>query len=157
MDKNDALPGSILAREAIVGVWHLVEWQIKYFDGRAPTLPFGIGPVGLLLYDASGWMTATMSARQRTPLSAASARSADSESCAKALDEYLSYTALWWIEGAEIVHRVITSLNPVLMGTDQRRRAWPNGKSLVLEADEPSLPAAPKRSHHIEWSRERAM
>jgi hypothetical protein len=153
MNNIDSAPVSFIAPDAIVGTWHLVAWRIDYLDGRAATCPFGERPVGLLQYDVAGWMTATMSARARTPLSAASARSADLGSRAKALDEYLSYTANWWIEGAEIVHRVITSLNPVLIGTNQRRRARLNGNTLTLEADEPVPPVAPRRTHHIEWSR----
>jgi hypothetical protein len=156
MKKIDSAPGLVIARDAIVGTWHLLAWRIDYLDGRAATFPFGERPVGLLQYDAAGWMTATMSARARTPLSAASARSADIESRAQALDEYLSYTASWWIEDAEIVHRVVTSLNPVLIGTHQRRRAKLGANTLVLEADEPVPPAAPKRIHCIEWSRRQA-
>jgi hypothetical protein len=157
MDKVDSAPGSPIPRAAIVGTWHLIEWRINYLDGRTATFPFGERPVGLLQYDAAGWMTATMSARARTPLSAASARIADIGSRARALGEYLSYTASWWIEDAEIVHQVITSLNPVLIGTQQRRRARSSANTLVLEADEPVPPATPKRTHHIEWSRRQAV
>jgi hypothetical protein len=135
------------------GPWRLEFWRIEYEQGRKPGEPFGADPEGLLLYDPSGWMSATMMARRRTPFSAASAIAASLESKASALNEYLAYTGRWWLDGEVIVHDVQCSLNPVLIGTQQRRHAELRGTQLDLTADEEQGKGSSRqqRRHRIRW------
>ncbi len=141
--------------EELYGAWQLVFWRIEYDSLRPPDEPFGSDPQGLLLYERSGWMSATMSTRQRTALSAASAAVASVASKAVVLDEYLAYCGRWRLDGNVVVHDVLCSLNPVLIGTEQRREATFTAGFLDLTAveTERSSGANKSRRHRIRWRR----
>lgn len=136
----------------LVGSWRLVEWRIDYPDGRPPAWPFGADAVGLIVYAADGWMTATMSRRDRSTLSDVSAIKADQSSKARAFQEYLTYAGRWTVVGNRIAHDVEMSLNPALMGTRQWRDAALDRARLVLGAAEP-IGAGLVRQHRIVWHR----
>jgi hypothetical protein len=139
----------------LCGAWTLKDWRIQFSDSRPDSFPFGEDAIGMIVYDKSGWMSATLSRARRSPLSAASALNASVESKAKALDEYLAYSARWWVEGDEAVHQVICSLNPILIDTAQRRRIrWREGE-LILGAIESDIRGNKTitRTHEISWKR----
>jgi hypothetical protein len=144
---------SELKADAIVGSWLLVRWSIDYPDGRAPTLPFGDDAVGLITYAGDGWMTATMSRRQRAGLSGPTAARASAESKARAFDEYLTYGGRWRIDGEAVVHEVMVSMNPTLIGTPQRREVQFRDGLLELSAGEPDAASGRSRLHRIVWRR----
>ena len=141
--------------ERLYGAWTLISWRIEYDNGRPANEPFGADPLGVILYDRSGCMSATMCTRRRSPFSAASAAAANVESKARALDEYLAYTGRWRLEGRVIVHEVTCSLNPVLIGTEQRREAELAGDRLDLSATESETvnQQVKHRRHVIRWRR----
>jgi hypothetical protein len=139
-----------LTPDVLVGAWTLVEWRIEMPDGRR-THPFGPDAEGLIVYTASGLMSATLSRRTRTPLSMSSPRQADPASLARAFNEYLAYTARWSLDGDTVVHTVLLSMNPVLIGTRQLRHASFEGTDLWLAAHETS--GASARTHRIRWRR----
>lgn len=144
-----------LTEDRLVGSWQLVRWTIEYPDGRAPTLPFGADALGLIVYAADGWMTATMCRRQRAGLSSPTAARASVESKAQAFDEYLSYGGRWHLEGDAVVHEVLVSMNPSLIGLPQRRvaRLGADGMQLDLLADETDPDRGRARRHRISWVR----
>jgi hypothetical protein len=143
---------SELRTRDLVGSWLLVEWRIDYPNARPSAWPFGVDAVGLIVYGDDGWMTATMSHRSRTALSAASALKADQASKARAFQEYLTYAGRWSVANGRIAHDVEMSLNPALIGTRQWREAALEGARLVLGATEP-LGAGQLRRHRIVWRR----
>ncbi len=143
---------SALQAAQIVGSWLLLEWRIDYSGRSEPAWPFGKDAAGLLVYAADGWMSATMSRRERTLLTATSAQKSDDASTARAFREYLAYSGRWHLHGAVIVHDVEIALNPVLMGTEQLREARFEGAELVLGAAEP-LAGGAVRQHRIRWRR----
>lgn len=135
----------------IVGAWRLADWRIE--GSRGTSRPFGTDAGGVLVYTADGWMSATMWVAARTPWSAASARKASVDSRATAADEYLAYCGRWRLEGDIVEHLVEGSLNPLLIGTRQLRRARIEGDRLVLTADESDAASGAARRHVIEWRR----
>ena len=142
-----------LRREHLLGTWLLQSWQIEYVDGRPVSYPFGVDAIGVLIYAEDGWMSATMSLKRRTALSAASALQADLSSRAQAMLETLSYQGRWRLEGGTVYHDVLTSLNPVLIGAVQQREAlWHDG-ALHLVAREADG-AGRQRLHRIIWARD---
>lgn len=140
-----------LSAGQLIGAWRLVDWRIEY--GRKTSRPFGDDAGGILVYTADGWMSATMWASPRTPWSAASARQATVASRATAAEEYLAYCGRWRLEDDIVVHLVEGSLNPLLAGTRQSRRARLDGDLLVLSADENDAASGAARRHVIEWRR----
>lgn len=139
---------------AIIGSWQLQSWRIEYGAGRVATFPFGPDADGLLIYAADGWMSAAMWRRRRSAWSAASARDADANSRAQAVEEFLSYGGRWYLDGSVLMHEVTFSVNPVLIGSLQRRPMQLDGEVLRLSSEETAA-GGRKRQHHIEWRRVR--
>jgi hypothetical protein len=123
------------------GSWRLVSWTIEYALRGVTAFPFGEDADGLLIYGSDGWMSATLARRQRTPLTEPLAR-----------HEYLAYVGRWWLEGSTIVHDVVQSMNPVLIGTLQRRLAALHEQGLDLLAEETDDRGRLRR-HRIRWRR----
>jgi len=141
----------MLTAQSLVGAWTLLEWQVESAESGRIAWPFGRDAEGLIVYSANGWMSATLSERTRTALSAASMRQADEATRARVATEYLAYSGRWSLEGETVVHRVTLSLNPVLIGTEQRRRAELAGSELTLSASETD--AGKTRIHRLRWLR----
>ncbi len=144
---------SELKADAIVGSWLLLRWSVEYPDDRPPSLPFGADAIGLITYAADGWMTATMSRRRRESLSAPTAARASAASKARAFDEYLTYGGRWRLEADAVVHEVLVSMNPTLIGVPQRRVATLRDGLLDLTATETDAATGRSRRHRIVWQR----
>ena len=140
--------------EKLVGAWQLERWEIlrEAAGGeRAASLPFGAGAEGLLLYTADGWMSATLMAEGRRPLSRANPRNAPAAERAAAFDGYFSYAGRWSLDGRQVRHEVTVALNPAMVGTLQLREARLDGRTLTLSAEE--TVADGLRRHRLLWRR----
>lgn len=139
-----------LTPESLLGAWSLLEWHVETGGTGRLAWPFGRDAEGLLVY-APGWMSATLSQRTRTTLSAGSVRQADEASRAGVVTEYLAYGGRWSIEGNTVVHEVSLALNPVLLGTRQVREVALHGAELTLSATETD--GRQQRTHRLRWRR----
>jgi len=137
--------------QSFIGAWALLEWQVESAGSGRITWPFGRDADGLLVYAESGWMSATLSQRARSAMPFASMRQADEARRARIATEYLAYTGRWSVEGETVVHSVTLSLNPGLIGTEQRRHAEVAGAELTLSASETDL--GKTRIHRLRWIR----
>lgn len=146
--QNGSMPN--LKASDLHGSWELVEWRIEYSEGRAPSWPFGKDAVGVLMYAPDGWMSATMSKRERAALTDGTAMKPDEASRARSFGEYLAYCGTWTLSGSTVSHDVRMSMNPVLIGLPHAREAALDGNALTLIANEPG-PAGATRVHHILW------
>jgi hypothetical protein len=145
-------------RNPLLGSWHMVHWEIAYSDDRAPTLPFGERPVGLIVYSTDGHMSACIARRERPNLAGASARAAPESERVAAFDSYFHYAGRYQVRGVpggqHVVHEVTHSLYPNFVGTTQVRdmQFSANGQ-LTLSAQE-STPGSPlQRTHRLVWAR----
>lgn len=148
-----AAPGNPL-----LGSWHLQRWEITYGDGRAPTLPFGPDAGGIIVYAPDGWMNASIARAGRSPLSSASAKTAPAAERLAAFDSFFSYGGRYRLlreDGADyVVHSVTQSVNPGLVGTEQKRRmTFEADGSLVLSASDVLPGSAIARLHRLSWRR----
>ena len=125
----------------LVGAWRLARWETVYEDGRRSE-PFGAGAQGLIQYAADGWMSATIMAAARAPLSRPNPRLAPADERAAAFDGYFSYCGRWRLKDGIVRHDVSIALNPAMTGTAQLREATLAGNTLTLSATE-DTPAAP--------------
>jgi hypothetical protein len=143
-----------LTAESLVGAWQLQRWETVREDarqGRTVSLPFGAGAEGLLLYTADGWMSATIMAEGRRPLSRANPRGAPAAERAAAFDGYFSYAGRWSVQGSQVHHEVTVALNPAMVGTLQVREARLVGRTLTLSAEETVADGV--RRHRLVWKR----
>jgi len=136
----------------LIGTWELVDWTITYSDEREPTLPYGDGPTGMIVYNADGHMSATIARSRRLPLSHLNTRLAPQPEKAAAFDSYFHYGGTWRIEGDSVVHAVTLALNPAFVGTDQVRKIELDGDDLTLSAEVTSASGATLRNA-IHWRR----
>lgn len=141
----------MLTAQALIGAWTLLEWQVESAGSGRIAWPFGRDADGLLVYADSGWMSATLSQRARSAMPATSLRQADEEARARIVTEYLAYAGRWSIDGETVVHSVTLSLNPTLIGTQQRRHAHLAGAELTLSASETD--GGKTRVHRLRWTR----
>lgn len=128
------MPPGCPVRE-VVGAWALVDFHIRFDDGRDPVQPFGPGATGLITYTEDGWMSAILSRAHRSPLDVprleASHRATDAEK-ASAFDSYLSYGGRWHVDGSTMIHTVHWGLTPNIVGLEQRRDFTLDGDRLTL-------------------------
>ena len=140
----------MLTQHSLIGAWALIEWQVESVGSARIAWPFGRDADGLLVYAESGWMSATLSQRARSRTSAASIRQAEETARARIVTEYLGYAGRWVIEGETVIHRVTLSLNPTLIGTEQRRQVHLAGTELTLSANETD--GGKSRIHRLRWA-----
>lgn len=105
---------------ALVGTWRLLRIEYQDANGSGPDPYYGAGCSGLLIYDASGWMSVQIvGARRATvevpeerrgaPLTPEAARAR-----AQAFDSYYAYYGHWRYDPQQrlVVHQVSESLIP---------------------------------------------
>ncbi len=140
---------TMLRPEHLIGGWRLTSWDVTTAD--AITYPFGDDAEGLLTYTPDGWMQATVVAAGRPRLSHPSPRRVPDAELAAAARDFFSYAGRWHLEDTTVVHEVLLSANPEMVGTRQRRHVRLEGRSLTLSADEPV--GEHVRHHRLAWHR----
>lgn len=143
----------------LLGTWHLVCWDIRYGDGRAPSLPFGEGASGMILYTADGHMSACIARSGRSPLSSESVRSAPAPERLAAFESYFQYAGPYRMRTEagrqQVVHTVTHALNPNFVGTEQVRNMdfSDDRQQLTLSASDRVPGTDVARHHRLVWSR----
>lgn len=122
---------SLLRARDLVGTWRLERWEVRRADGRI-AYPMGERAGGIAIYGADGWMSATLTAGDRAPLSMANAREASEAERAAAFNGCFAYACNWRVAGGTIEHEVRVAHNPSMVGTVQRREARIEGDVLTV-------------------------
>lgn len=154
---SPATVAAAVENHPIVGGWRLADWRTEYSDGRAPTLPFGDHPEGLLVYSPDGWMNASICRANRPVMSSASLKHAPVNERLDAIDTFMNYGGPFSFPDADHVrHEVVIALYPNLIGTDQiRLMRFTDRNTLVLSAQD-TLPGTDvQRTHSLTWKRMR--
>ena len=140
----------MLEKSDLLGAWQLESWSIGHENRDEVTYPFGDDPVGLLLYTADDWMSASISRRERPPLPDNVAfRSIPESSLAVAYRDYFHYAGRFRVTGDDVTHYVTQSLNPGFVGSEQLRHVELDGSTLVLSGREEVGGRA--RFHQLVW------
>ncbi len=139
-------------RDPLVGTWQLVRWDIRYDDGRAPTLPYGEDATGLILYSADGWMNACISRARRPRLSSESVRSAPEAERLAAFESHFQYAGAYRLQTVagrlQVVHQVTHALNPNFVGTEQVRNVDADADGVLTLSASDTLPGSSVARHH---------
>jgi hypothetical protein len=108
----------------LVGTWHLVTQVARRQDG-VQTFPRGEHPLGLLVYDANGWMSVHLMRRDAH---------GDLEALQTALGEYLGYFGRYVVDEARgvVTHHIEGCSFPGWIGTSQERAFQFDGDRLTL-------------------------
>lgn len=114
--------GAAKDRRSLIGAWRIVSIEQVQPNGTVKTEWMGIHPVGLIVYDASGYVSAQLG---RDPPAAWNAVNdkPSAEDKAKAFDAHYAYFGRYDVdEQARIVtHRIERSLQPTETGITYKR------------------------------------
>jgi len=143
---------SIHDNNFLLGAWQLLGWEIAESNSDKRLFPFGDNPQGLITYTADGWMSATVSCRQRNKLSTEGGlRNLPAQLLAEAYKSYFHYAGTYQLQSDRVIHAVTTALNPNMVGTEQVRFFDISDGVLTLRGEEPC--GSNFRYHTLRWQR----
>lgn len=135
-----ASAADVLTRDRLVGVWRLVGIEYSGADGSRMDPFYQAQSSGLLIYDASGWMSVRISAPDRVSFEVPDRRPGSREDASlreaelAALDTYYTYDGTWEFDPktSELTHRVVSSLLPAESGKTYTQRATLENGRLIF-------------------------
>lgn len=138
----------------LVGTWRLVSAEERSEDGRTSPL-WGSAPVGRLMYDDHGRMSAQLMDPKRKPFESEDRLAGTAAEMRGAFEGYEAYFGSYTVDATAgvVVHHVTGSLFPNLIGTDQRRFFVLSGNRLTLTTP-PFLRGARRSTYVLVWERE---
>lgn len=139
--------------DQFAGVWKLIRCESRDAEGQVRE-PFGPHPVGRIVYDRSGRMSAQLMNPERagslySPTGGVS-REATEEEVRKAVAGYVAYFGTFSVDETRrvVIHHVQCALDPAWVGSDQARDYEFQGNRLTLSA------GLSGRRIHLTWERE---
>jgi len=105
----------MLSEKDLIGTWRLVSHHYLRGDGSVSEGPMGASADGLLIYQADGYMAASVM------------RTGESDEAPAtylgSADDYLGYSGRWWVRGEDgvVVHDVVIGSHPRVVRTKQER------------------------------------
>ncbi len=131
---------ALRTRQELVGAWRLV--GIEYSDRSGPLVdPFyQAGSTGIIIYDASGWMSVHIGAPHRKAWNVPESRlppdagAPDSALKAAAFDSYYAYFGTWDFDETKsvVTHHVKSSLIPAETGLDYPQKVTLENGHLIF-------------------------
>jgi hypothetical protein len=117
----------------IIGVWRLQAFE-SHREGQPVRYPFGHGAVGLLVYAADGTMSGQLMRPGRPEFASKTVSGGTDAELRTAATGYVAYAGTFEIDEARgmVLHTVVMSLFPNLIGTVQERFAVLDGDRLEL-------------------------
>jgi hypothetical protein len=128
-----------LANE-LVGAWRLVSIETRRPNGEVIYPFYGRHPEGMLIYDASGYMSVQIVSDPKPTVPVASSRegflSSQPTEKATAADGYYAYFGTWSVDpsASTVTHHIQQSLYPGERGEDGTRHLSLEGSRLTLIA-----------------------
>ncbi|AFZ28182.1 hypothetical protein Cylst_6220 [Cylindrospermum stagnale PCC 7417] len=123
-------------QKKVLGTWRLVSWENKDEQGNV-TYPYGKDALGYLVYNADGYMCATLSKKNRPNFPGGDILAGTLEEQAMAVQTYIAYCGKYKVEPGKVTHLVDVSLFPNYIGTKQERFfKFTNGKLVLTHAPE---------------------
>jgi hypothetical protein len=136
-------------RNLIVGAWSLSSYELRLKPSGTITTPFGPHPVGRILYEANGQMSAQLMRPEMTAFASDDPLRATDEEAASAWRNYIGYWGTYTIDARAgiITHHIEGAWLTNWVGQNQTRAFQLSGDSLSLDADSPAWHA------HLTWKR----
>lgn len=131
-------------RQDLIGAWRLLSIHIVGPTGAMIDPFYNADPTGLLIYDASGWMSVQIVGQQRPAMEAPASRPnhdtpKDAELKAAVLDTYYAYFGTWDYDEATatLTHVIKSSLIPGETGISYSQTATLEDGHLVFTTRRP--------------------
>jgi hypothetical protein len=127
-------------RHDLIGAWRLVSIQILGPGGPMTDPFYNADPSGILLYQASGWMSVQIVGQPRPAMQAEASRPSRPETAedarrkAAVLDTYYAYFGTWDYDEATstVTHHVKSSLIPAESGMSYSQSVALEGENLIF-------------------------
>lgn len=125
------------------GSWELVSYELRLASGTV-LKPFGEHPVGRILYQENGQMSAQLMRAEAAPFASADMLLARADEADRAWRDYIGYWGTFTVDpkARVVVHDIQGSWFPNWRGQKQIRSFRFSGDQLTLEADSPAWHAA---------------
>ena len=120
--------------ERLIGTWRLVTFEYHLANG-ATVAAYGDRPVGLLVYDKNGLMTAQIMNPDRPRFVSGDRRKGTYDELHAAVEGYIAYFGTYDVNEAEgyVTHTEAGDIFPNAVATRQRRWVELDGERLVLK------------------------
>jgi hypothetical protein len=140
-------------REQLIGTWTLVSFH-HVGEGGESVNTYGETPVGQLMYDALGYMSAQIMNPARPRFASGNRRIASDEELREAIEGYVSYFGRYTVDepGRFVVHHEAGDIFPNAVGTQQKRFFRMEGELLVLTTP-PYVIGAISSTARVVWRR----
>jgi hypothetical protein len=130
----------LTTRQQLIGAWRLLDIHVTGPKGSTTDPFYNSGSTGLLIYDASGWMSVQIVGQPRTSVSVPASRptlsgGADEDRLkARVLDSYYAYFGTWTYDEptSTVTHLIDSSLFPSETGVSYSQTATVEGDELVF-------------------------
>jgi integrase len=127
-------------RHDLIGAWRLVSIHIEGPQGLTNDPFYNADPTGILMYQASGWMSVQIVGQPRPAMPAAASRAPRAESAEEAqrkaavLDTYYAYFGTWDYDAAAstVTHHIKSSLIPGESGMSYSQAVALQGQDLIF-------------------------
>jgi hypothetical protein len=128
-----------------VGAWRLLSFEEDRPDGRK-SYPYGENPVGLLTYDASGYMSVQIMRSDRQLLPSDNLNDLNPDDVRSAIQGFTAFFGTFEIDEAEktVVHQVVGHILPNSVGKKLLRRYEFSGDKLILK---------PSATRNVVWEK----
>lgn len=128
-----------------IGAWKLVAVEDQEAGGGV-SYPYGQAPVGLLTYDASGYMSVQIMRRDRKPLSSDKWEETLAEEIKSAVEGFTAFFGTYEVDEQQktIIHRVEGHLLPGSVGKELKRSYESSDNLLILR---------PSATRRVVWER----
>jgi lipocalin-like protein len=123
-----------------VGAWRLVSIETVRANGEVIFPFYGRHPEGMLMYDATGWMSVQIVSDPKPTVPTAASResflSAPAADKVKAVDGYYAYYGTWTVDASAstVTHHIQESLYPAERGEEGVRKFAFEANRLTLTA-----------------------
>jgi hypothetical protein len=133
-------PAQHATRQELIGAWRLVSIQILGPNGPMADPFYNSDPSGMLVYDASGWMSVQIAGQPRPAMDAAASRPTPTDTAevarlkAAVLDTYYAYYGTWELDEATstVTHHIKSSLIPGESGKSYSQSVTLDGQELIF-------------------------
>ncbi len=136
----------------LLGTWRLVSWENWSATGDV-TYPLGPDAIGYITYTADGHVFVVLARAERAAFAAGDLLAGSPEELAAAAASYISYAGTYELQADRVIHRVLASLFPNWVGTDQERLvAWDDRGRLILSTA-PTVFGGRQQTARLVWER----
>jgi hypothetical protein len=116
---------------SIIGTWQLTSHSNVTLDTKETRHPFGEHPTGYLQYSPGGHVVAFLAVGDLKRPASAIYTDAERSDIHKGIVG--GYAGTYRVDGNEVIHHILTSWRPELIGSDQIRFFEINGKILTIK------------------------